>query len=594
MLRRMAKYVVVAITVSALAAYLIYYSLLAIGVRDAKEHVKDILLSNRGFHEYIQRVMHPAFFDAMQKGEIAPDFYRPELLSSTYIVRTQHEFYNKIRESGGMHPVYYKLAAINPRNPVNKADEREHKLIEHFNKDRSVRESEEIVSVGGHKYIYYAVPFLQNEKRCMRCHGDPADAPPGLRAIYPGDGGFYEQLGEIRAIESIRMPIDERVNLALVFTGGASSGVFALLMLTLISLRLGRRVQEKTRDLEEEFRTRKQTEAEVIEQSNLLNTFIDHSPLPIIGLDLEGRVSLWNSAAFGLFGWTQAELFEETIPVIPNEGRLAFNQMLTSALESRMSQTGEISACRKDGSRLTVNVAISCLHDVSGAPFGFMTIYEDITEKKSAMETISRSLREKEVLLQEVHHRVKNNMAVISSLLKMQAMLVDDERTLAALKESQSRIRSMALVHEKLYQSKDFTNIDVKEYVLSLARSIRETYETGPRVDLSLDVDDISLTIDTLVPCGLIINELLSNAYKYAFAGREGEAMKIALSLKKQKGGGLVLNISDNGAGLPESFDIEKPTGLGLKLVNALTAQLDGKLEARSNGGAHFTVSFEV
>ncbi|MCK4826393.1 PAS domain S-box protein, partial [bacterium] len=221
-----------------------------------------------------------------------------------------------------------------------------------------------------------------------------------------------------------------------------------------------------------------------------------------------------------------------------------------------------------------------------------VTVGRDVTEGKKAEGQLRSSLNEKEILLKEIHHRVKNNMAVISSLLSLQAVHIGDEKITAMFDESRSRIQAMALVHEKLYQTSDFTNIDVRDYFQSLAATLRSTLSTDRVYSVSTDIDSISIDIDTLVPCGLIMNELLTNAFKHAFNAEENPEIRIIV---KQTGGGNIrMTIADNGMGLPEGLDVTRSPGLGLQLVNTLIAQIDGELEVNSSDeGTEFTVKFK-
>ena len=220
----------------------------------------------------------------------------------------------------------------------------------------------------------------------------------------------------------------------------------------------------------------------------------------------------------------------------------------------------------------------------------FMNSMWLILEKRKADESIKNSLKEKEVLLREVHHRVKNNMAVISSLLSLQSRYIDNKEYQDMFNESQSRIRSMALVHEKLYQSKDFARIDAKGYVETLSENIKSAFTTNDNVICKVDVDAIDLEIDLLVPCGLIINEILTNAYKHAFSVNDKPELNI--SMKKSDNENVRLTIADNGKGLPEGFDLYQAQGLGLKLVGILVKQINGKLEAKSGNGVTYQITF--
>ncbi len=145
--------------------------------------------------------MHPAFFKAIEDGAVAKEYYTPEIFSSTYIVRTMHGFYNEELEKHGRRQIIYRLAAENPRNPVNRANAHELELINLFNSNRSIISHRDIIELKGKKYLHYAIPFMENNKNCLRCHGKREDAPPGLLALYPGNGGFNEQAGRIRPLK---------------------------------------------------------------------------------------------------------------------------------------------------------------------------------------------------------------------------------------------------------------------------------------------------------------------------------------------------------------------------------------------------------
>ena len=216
----------------------------------------------------------------------------------------------------------------------------------------------------------------------------------------------------------------------------------------------------------------------------------------------------------------------------------------------------------------------------------------EITRRLEAEGRIRTSLREKEVLLKEIHHRVKNNLQIISSLLNLQTGQIEDERAEALFRESQDRIRSMALIHERLYQSEDLARVDFAEYIRSLVGYLVRSYsaEAGS-VRVETEVDDVSLGIDSAIPCGLIVNELVSNALKYAFPeGREG---RIYVQLREARDGGYRLVVSDDGVGFPEGLDFRMTESLGLQLVTTLLDQLEGRIELDSCKGTRFTMTFE-
>ncbi len=214
----------------------------------------------------------------------------------------------------------------------------------------------------------------------------------------------------------------------------------------------------------------------------------------------------------------------------------------------------------------------------------------DITAGKKMQQRIEESLKEKDVLLKEIHHRVKNNLQIIISLLNLQSGYIKDESTLKAVKDGQNRVRSMALVHEKFYQADELTEIDFGDYVEKLTQYIYQSYgDKTDRVKLLIDTDYVGLDMDTAMPSGLLVNELVSNAYKYAFPGNRSGEIKISL---KKSGNKINLKISDNGVGLPSDFKMEGSESLGMQLIQALTDQLDGKLDLNVDKGTQFSIEF--
>jgi len=221
----------------------------------------------------------------------------------------------------------------------------------------------------------------------------------------------------------------------------------------------------------------------------------------------------------------------------------------------------------------------------------------DITEHKKSQENMTAALKEKEVLLREVHHRVKNNLQVISSLLNLQSGYITDQRSRELFKECQTRVRSMSLIHERLYQAESLSRLSFSGYARALVEDLFHSYGLDrEKVSYSLDIIDRPMKIDTAIPCGLIVNELVSNSLKYAFPsyqqiGRQG---LIKIALVGGDDGSLTLSVRDNGVGLPQGFDIEKVGSLGLQLVATLVQQLDGKLEIKNEDGAWFSMIFRA
>jgi two-component sensor histidine kinase len=212
-------------------------------------------------------------------------------------------------------------------------------------------------------------------------------------------------------------------------------------------------------------------------------------------------------------------------------------------------------------------------------------------ERQAALQRLSASLAEKEVLLREIHHRVKNNLQVISSMFNLQAGRMRDPQVVDVLRESQNRLRSMGLIHEKLYRSENLSQVDFSGYIESLAAFLFQAYRFDPQqVKLRLEVEAIDLPIDTAVPCGLLLNELIANALKHAFpAGRRGS---LTVELKRLPGENILLRVADDGIGMPVTADPSAGSSLGMTLVHALADQLDGELEMKRDNGTEISLVF--
>jgi PAS domain S-box-containing protein len=252
------------------------------------------------------------------------------------------------------------------------------------------------------------------------------------------------------------------------------------------------------------------------------------------------------------------------------------------------------------GTFLTRDAKIKYL-EVSGLPYytskrklgGFHGSIRDVTHRVESERSIRQSLAEKETLIKEIHHRVKNNLQIVTSLLHLQTQFIQDPDMLARLQESQDRIHTMALVHEKIYQSKDLSRIDFKDYLEALTRHISNSYR-NPLIKLSqsLPAEDVYVGIDTAVPCGLIVNEVLTNAYKHAFKPGSAGSVELVLAVTDDTA---TLTIADSGKGLPNT-DIQayQSASLGMQLVDALVHQLRGRLDVQNAPGARFVLSFKL
>ncbi len=218
-------------------------------------------------------------------------------------------------------------------------------------------------------------------------------------------------------------------------------------------------------------------------------------------------------------------------------------------------------------------------------------LQQEISERKQAEAKVRNSLEEKEILLKEIYHRVKNNLLVVSSLLEMQSNCFDDPEITKVFRNSQHRLHSMALIHEQLYQSKNLKQLNFGNYLNVLTKKLSESYDTSEEgVEINMEVESINLSLETAHTCGLIVNELIANSLEHGFVGRKGG--NIWLELKQAESCGLRLQIKDDGIGIPDNIDFFNSDSLGLKLVRILTRQLEGELSVEQNQGTCFTIQF--
>ncbi|WP_292612883.1 sensor histidine kinase [Methanobacterium sp. BAmetb5] len=295
-----------------------------------------------------------------------------------------------------------------------------------------------------------------------------------------------------------------------------------------------------------------------------------------------------NSVASEILGYTREELLQMAPPdVVDGESFPGTGHQDDWDKQSKI--TFETFLIAKDGRRIPVEINTHIFtfnHEKLS-----LSIARDITERKKMEDELRISLEEKEMLLREIHHRVKNNLMIISSLLNLQSRYIKDKQVLDVFKDSQNRARSMALIHDRLYQSSHLKRIDIGDYVQTLAGDLFRTYATdSARIKLNFDIEEVMVDINTMIPLGLIVNELLSNSLKHAFPGeREGH---IDIGFHSQDHS-YQLTVSDNGVGFPEDINYKDTKSLGLRLVNILTDQIDGTIELKREAGTKFIIEFK-
>ncbi len=341
----------------------------------------------------------------------------------------------------------------------------------------------------------------------------------------------------------------------------------------------------------EDITERKEMEKALLESEEKFREVFNNVNDGVILCELEdGRFEHFievNDSICQKLGYSREELLEMSCKDINNHHMQDKLNLMMDELYNDGKVSFESAYITKNGSTIPVEIN-SHIFKLKGEDVA-VAVARDITERKKAEKLIKKSLKEKELLLMEIHHRVKNNLMVISSLLNLQSRQIKDQKALSLLKDSQSRARSMALIHEKLYSSTDLKRINFGDYINDITEELFKTYLTHPGVTLKMDVENLMLDINTSIPLGLIINELVSNSLKYAFATDEKGNIIVAFHKKDDI---YTLTVGDNGTGLPDDLDLNNTKSLGMKLVTSLTEQLDGRLELDQTNGTCFKISF--
>lgn len=343
------------------------------------------------------------------------------------------------------------------------------------------------------------------------------------------------------------------------------------------------------RDISERY----EAEEQLRENEEMFRQLFLNSPIPIAFMDKHQEVRSTNSAFSETFGYSTEEIKglnldnlivpEEELEVAYEISDAIFDGETAFHSGKRLTKGGQLIDVLIYGVPVVVN-------NKTVAIFG---IYVDITDRKQAEEQLKGSLKEKEVLLAEIHHRVKNNLAVITGLLELQAYNTSSDEATDVLQTSQMRINSIALIHEKLYQNENLSEISFDVYIKQLSDVIVESMQlAGVKVDIEIDAEPIELTVNQAIPCGLILNELITNAHKHAFPNREQGHIKIGL---ESGGSTITLKVQDDGIGIPDDMSLQNPQSLGIKLIRTLSKQLNGEAEfCNTASGAEFQLTFNL
>jgi PAS domain S-box-containing protein len=360
-------------------------------------------------------------------------------------------------------------------------------------------------------------------------------------------------------------------------------------------VKLNKDLTEANKSLREEVTERMYIQAELDKTRIRQEYMLSNSPAVIYTSDIGGEYppTYISKNIEKQMGYSVDKFFENHHFWIEHIHPDDFERVMESfdSLVDQKNLSNEYRFMHQSGEWRWIQDDVRIIFNEEGTPVEVLGSMIDITTRKHLEAEILNSLHEKEILLKEIHHRVKNNLQVISSLLSLQSAQIKDPVTVQLFRDSQNRVRSMALIHEKLYQSSDLARIDIKEYIQSLSSYLVRSFAAEAQgVNFRIEIDQIRLGIDQAIPCGLIINELVSNSLKYAFP--DSQKGEVTIQFKIDEGQRFHLNIGDNGIGFPKNIDFQNTVSLGLQLVNSLVNQLEGSIELFRSGGTEFRIDF--
>ncbi|MBU0769443.1 MAG: DUF3365 domain-containing protein [Proteobacteria bacterium] len=575
--------------------------------------------------EYVAETVRPLMFRLVSEG-----VFIPETMSTSYIAR---HIFEKVRKK---FPDYIiKFASDNPRNSVNQAGPEELKMIKYFNDNPLNKVWTGEIAIGNRNYIA-TFNAMRMEKSCLRCHGDPADAPYELIKIYGSDAAFYRSLGEVVGLDTVAIPSDA-VNKLLLSEKFKNLGflgtVILLLSASLIFVfkfvitdrlskisnhisdiekqvdnleiggieitgedeiaglaknfnKLAERLNNTYTILKTEIEERKRTQKALRESEEKYRKLFELESDALALMDVEtGNILDVNIAFIKLYGYTKKEILcmkNIDLSAEPDKTKKSI-QDLEEFVPLRYHK-------KKNGTVFPVEITANIFeHQERNV---FIAAVRDITDRKFIEQQLSASLKEKEVLLSEIHHRVKNNFEIISSLLDLSSMHTENKEIQNLLLNSRNRIHSMAMIHSQLYQSDQFGRVDMVKHINELAEHLHFVYENNKKVNLTIEPSEVYLSVNQAIPCALIINELITNSLKHAFKNRmQG---KIQISIHDSDDNTVLLRVKDNGDSIPEGMDFKETDGLGLEMVKHLVVgQLKGEIRFNHDDGTDICIEFK-
>ncbi len=602
----------------AILAFVVVLAVLFHGTRayvldKAHVDIENMLLQHKGVHQYVQKNAHPDFYRLRDAGEIPLSCYSPTLLSSSYMVRNMHNYYNDERGKVGRPALYYKMAADNPRNPVNRASASEAALIELFNRRPDLKEVEEIVEIDGQKHLYVALPFLPNTEACLKCHGRPEDAPPGLRKLYPEEGGYGEKLGRIRAIESLRAPLQGEMAVPYVVLIAASLVGLGTLGLLGLNRRLRTVVARNTAVIAEQA-------GAVRRVAEDLRITLDSIGDAVIATDVHGKIARMNPVAERLTGWSAADAIGRPLPEVFRIVQAQTRQPSENPVEQVLA-TGEVVALAnhtvliaKNGTEFQIADSGAPIRNDKGAVVGVVLVFRDVTERYALEEKLRHSQKMEAVgqLAGGVAHDFNNMLAAILGAADLMAIKIpkDDLTRKYVDIVAKSAERAAELTRKLLAFSRkgevETVVVDMHQVIRDVVTMLEHTADKRVRIETSLTAEPSTVMGDfvqlqsALLNLGVNACHAMPEGGSLTFSTRLTELDPIACrnsAFALKSGWHIEVDVRDTGCGIPvenigKVFDpffttkeVGKGTGLGLAAVYGTVMQHDGSVTVYSEVG---------
>lgn len=607
---------VAALIVFALLIVVLFQAAQAYVLHQAEDEIENMLLQHKGVHQYVQQLNHPELYRLKDEGAITEALYTPVLFSSSYMVRNMHAFYNVERQRLGRPPLYYKMAAYNPRNPLNRADAWEEELIRRFDQNPELKEHREIVTRDGQKYLYVAIPFLRNTQACLTCHGNREDAPGELQARYPGQGGFNEKVGNLRAIESIRTPLSHDFSFPYIVAVAAAIVVLGLLGLSGVAWRLRLAVVERTALITEQARGLR------LKEENLRITLHSIGDA-VIATDVNGCVRQMNPIAEMLTGWSIDEALgsplKQVFQIVNGQTRRPCADPVEKVIESGeiVGLANHTILISRNGHEYQIADSGAPIRDDNGTIVGVVMVFRDVTETYNMEEKMRQSQKMEAIgqLAGGIAHDFNNVLGGIVGSAELLDDIIKSEPVHGECREA------IDVIIQSVERARELTS--------RLLLFARRTSVELKAVDMHQMINDVVHILEHAIDRRIVIKKMV-NAQRPVVSGDAGQLQSALLNLginasQAMPGGGclefqtrdlllaeedcnhnafsltpgnyLEISVRDTGCGIPAAdigsifepfFTTKSPgegTGLGLATVYGTVKHHHGSITVYSEPG---------